>query len=116
MSGKTSTTGERRSHPRVEVHFPLESVLLGNALAGIRGFATETLDLGEGGARFGVPEELPIRQELALVLHLPNGTYHRCRARVLRSSPTWTEWESPVHGQPSSSWTPARQCVPRLPR
>ena len=70
---------ERRHSHRVEVQFPVESVLLGNALAGVRRFSTESLDLSEGGAKIRVPEELPLGQRL--------GTHHQGRARVLRSSP-----------------------------
>ena len=78
---------ERRYHHRIDVRIPLESILLGNALAGTRHFATETLDLSEGGAKIRVPEELPLGQPLGLHVHLADGTDHHCRARVLRSAP-----------------------------
>ena len=85
VNGGTRTPRERRHSRRVELQFPVESVLLGNALAGVRQFSTETLDLSEGGARIRVPEELPLGQRLGLHVRLPNGG-HRCRARVLRSA------------------------------
>ena len=79
---------DRRYHHRADVHLSAETVLLGNALAGVTGFTTETLDLSEGGARIRVPEELPLGQQMDFHLHLPDGTDHQCRARVLRSAPT----------------------------
>jgi c-di-GMP-binding flagellar brake protein YcgR len=77
---------DRRFYHRAEVHLSGETVLLGNALAGVDRFTTATLDLSLGGARIHVPEELPLGQLLSLHLFLPDGTDHYCRARVLRSA------------------------------
>ena len=88
VNGRTRTSRERRHSRRVEVRLPLGSMLLGNALAGVTQFSTETLDLSEGGAKIRVPEELPLGQRLGLHVRLPNGTRHQCRARVLRSAPS----------------------------
>ena len=87
MSSSARTPRDRRYHHRVDVHLAGESVLLGNALSGVTRFTTETLDLSEGGAKMALPEELPLGQLLDLHLHLPDGTDHVCRARVLRSGP-----------------------------
>ena len=87
MTERIQEAPERRNYHRVEVRFPLDSVILGNALSGVTQFTTGTLDLSEGGARIRVPEELPLGQRLGLRVHLPDGT-HQCGARVLRSSPS----------------------------
>ena len=70
------------------VQFPLGLQLLGNALAGVTTFSTETLDLAEGGAKLRVPEELPLGQRLVIHLELPDGSRHWCRAQVRRSGRT----------------------------
>jgi len=82
----TEVAEERRRFHRVDVQLPVLP-LLGDFLSGQTGFTTVTLDLSEGGARIRVPEELPLAQEVGLILHFPDGTRHTFRGRVVRSSP-----------------------------
>ena len=62
MNEATRSPRDRRYHHRADVHLSADTVLLGNALAGVTRFTTETLDLSEGGAKIDVPEELPLGQ------------------------------------------------------
>ena len=113
VNSSTRRPRDRRNHHRADVHLPAESMLLGNSLAGLTRFTTETLNLGEGGAKIAVPEELPLGQRLGIHIHLPDGTDHPGRARVLRSGPspdrvgetgTWATgfWSARTAGVPSS--------------
>lgn len=87
MSPHAPEMQEQRSHGRLTVRLPLDFLLVGNTLAGVSTFSSETLDMGAGGAKIRVPAALASGQRLGLSMHLPDGTRHQCRARVLRSSP-----------------------------